>query len=46
MDAKARILAIHLMETIQKDPRYAKSLGIEAALKRKNRAFHAPVSPY
>lgn len=36
MDAKARILAIRLMETIQKDPRYAKSLGIEAALKRKN----------
>ena len=29
MDAKARILAIHLMETLRKDPVYAQSLGVE-----------------
>ena len=34
MDARARILAIHLMETIQKDPDYAQALGIEAGMKK------------
>lgn len=35
MDARARILAIRLMETVRKDPEYARSLGIEAALYNK-----------
>lgn len=29
MEARARILAIRLMEAIQKHPEYARSLGIE-----------------
>ena len=32
MDARARILAIRLMELIEKDPVYAQSLGIKADL--------------
>ncbi len=35
MDAKARILAIHLMETLRKDPVYAQSLGVEVDLKKR-----------
>lgn len=34
MDTRTRILAIHLMKTIQKDVAYAQSLGIEVGLKR------------
>lgn len=32
--SRARILAIHLMEPIQKDPDYAQALGIEAGMKK------------
>ena len=34
MDARTRILAIRLMETIRKNPAYAQSLGIEVGLKK------------
>lgn len=33
MEARARILAIRLMEAIQKHPGYARSLGIEVGTK-------------
>ena len=33
MDGRARILAIRLMEMIQKDPAYAQTLGLEADMK-------------
>lgn len=46
MDAKTRIQAIRLMETIEKDPKYARTLGIEAALKRKNCVLPASISPH
>ena len=35
MDARVRILAIRLMETIRKDPVYARSLGIEVGVKKR-----------
>ena len=34
MDVKTRILTIRLMETIQRDPVYAQSLGIETRMKK------------
>lgn len=37
MDAKARILALRLMEMIRKEPVYAQSLGIEVDFKTR---FH------
>lgn len=43
MDAKTRLLAIHLMETIQKDPIYAQSLGIEIGMKEQ---FPYSMKPY
>ena len=33
MDIKVRILAIRLLESIQKAPEYARSLGIDAGTK-------------
>lgn len=45
MDVKTRILAIRLMETMQKDSKYAQMLGIEAALKKKDGALPASISP-
>ena len=42
MDVKARILAVRLAERIRKDPAYARSLGIEAALRRKGRVSEGP----
>ena len=35
MDARTRIQVIRLMELLRKDPGYAKTLGIEAAMKRR-----------
>ena len=34
MDGRERILAIRLMEMIQKDPAYAQTLGVEANMKK------------
>lgn len=34
MDARARIMVIRLMDTIRKDPAYARSLGIEVGMKK------------
>ena len=34
MDAKARILAIHLMENLRRNPAYAQTLGVQVTLKR------------
>lgn len=33
MDAKTRIMTIHLMDLLQKNPAFAKNLGIEVTIK-------------
>lgn len=42
MDARTRILAIHLLEMIRKDPVYAQTLGIEAGMKKRLECFIDP----
>lgn len=34
MDTKTRLLAIHLMENLRRNPAYAQTLGVQVTLKR------------
>lgn len=34
MDAKARIMAIRLMENLRKNPAYARTLGVQVTMKK------------
>lgn len=42
MDTRARIMVIRLMDTIRKDPAYARSLGIEVGMKKQPACLMGP----